>query len=380
MVRNRNPFVVNKYIENRLFCRRDEEKSQLIKQIDNGRNVVLISPRRIGKTSLIYHIFNDETFNAVYHPVYVDIYSTTSVTEFVFQFGKEVFSSLKGSVGLKKKFAHLLKSLSLGIEYNPISGEPSLDLQLNQIVNPLQTLDEIFEYLEECDKPCVVCIDEFQQIGEYKDKTLEATLRGYIQRCRKTGFIFAGSHRHMMLNMFNSSARPFYNSAVTMEIRPFAKKVYVDFAESQFKAQGKGIEREVIEAVYDMFEAKTWHMQLAMNELYSITEDGEKCDMSFLEVAIENILMIQYPVYAEIMANLSQIQKAVLASIARETASVDGAKAMSSEFVNKYRLQSASSVQGAMKSLITSDLVSVRTEGGWRIADPLFAMWLRKNY
>ena len=84
-----NPFVVGRYVSDKYFCDREGETSFLIKQIENGRNVALISPRRLGKTGLIQHLFHQESIEKNYHAFFVDIYATTSLTEFVYLLGIE---------------------------------------------------------------------------------------------------------------------------------------------------------------------------------------------------------------------------------------------------------------------------------------------------
>ena len=90
-----NPFVVGKYISDEYFCDREKETATLVKHIKNGRNVALISPRRLGKTGLIEHLFNNPEIKESYHTFFVDIYSTSSIAEFVYQLGKEIVQRLK---------------------------------------------------------------------------------------------------------------------------------------------------------------------------------------------------------------------------------------------------------------------------------------------
>ena len=210
-----NPFVVGKYLSDKYFCDRSEETDFLRKQILNGRDVALISPRRIGKSGLIQHFFNQPDIKEQYYTFFVDIYATTSFAEFVYLLGKEIYEQLKPqSTQWKERFFQIISSFRVGFKLDPMTGTPSLDLGLGDIQTPQTTFDEIFAYIEEADKPCIIAIDEFQQIGEYAEKNVEALLCTKIQKCHRAQFIFAGSKRHMMSNMFNSPSKPFYQSAM----------------------------------------------------------------------------------------------------------------------------------------------------------------------
>ena len=161
----KNPFVVSKKIPDELFCDRKEETEFLIKQIENGRNVVLMSPRRLGKTGLIHHLFSQQQITDNYHTFFVDIYSASTLQEMCYIFGKAVFERLKSR---KEKqwelFFKTIKSLRAGFKIDPITGEPSIELGIAAIENPATTLEEIFTYMEEAELPCIVAFDEFQQI------------------------------------------------------------------------------------------------------------------------------------------------------------------------------------------------------------------------
>ena len=165
-----NPFVVGKYLSDKYFCDRSEETEFLRKQILNGRDVALISPRRIGKSGLIQHFFNQKDIHENYHVFFVDIYATTSLTEFVYTLGKEIYEQLKPQTTVwREKFFQMISSFRVGFKLDTMTGTPGLDIGLGDIQVPQTSLDEIFAYIDEADKPCIIAIDEFQQIGEYTE-------------------------------------------------------------------------------------------------------------------------------------------------------------------------------------------------------------------
>lgn len=166
-----------------------------------------------------------------------------------------------------------------------MTGEPGFDIGLGDIQAPQTTLDEIFAYLEAADKPCLVAIDEFQQIGTYMEENVEALLRTKIQQCRQTQFIFSGSKRHLMNNMFNSSSKPFYQSAICMGLGAIPEDAYTGFAIRMFEEREKRIDACVVKDVYRRFNGCTWFVQMMMNELFFLTASGECCGMDKVETA-----------------------------------------------------------------------------------------------
>ena len=372
-----NPFVVGKYLSDRYFCDRSEEIAFLRKQIQNGRDVALISPRRIGKSGLIQHFFNQPDIKEQYYTFFVDIYATTSFAEFVYLLGKEIYEQLKPlSTQWKERFFQIISSFRVGFKLDPMTGIPSLDLGLGDIQTPQTTLDEIFAYIEEADKPCIIAIDEFQQIGEYAEKNIEALLRTKIQKCHRAQFIFAGSKRHMMSNMFNSPSKPFYQSAISMGLEPIPVDIYSDFAMNLFEERGKHIEREVVEEVWRMFNGYTWFVQMMMNELFALTIPNGVCTLEMVDNARRNVIMSQENSFKDILSQLPPKQKIVLQAIAKEGVAQN---ITSSKFIKKYSLTSASSVQAAVKLLLKNDLIT-QTDTGYRVYDFFLSEWLATAY
>ena len=372
-----NPFIVGKYLSEDYFCDRVDETEFLRKQILNGRDVALISPRRIGKSGLIQHFFNQPDIKEHYHVFFVDIYATTSIAEFVYTIGKEIYEQLKPQTTVwKEKFFQVIGSLRMGFKLDSMTGAPTFDLGLGDIQTPQTTLDEIFAYINEADKPCIIAIDEFQQIGEYAEKNVEALLRTKIQQCRRAQFIFSGSKRHMMSNMFNSPSKPFYQSAISMGLEPIPMETYADFAARLFEERGKHVERVVIENVWKQYEGYTWFVQMMMNELYALTPLGSTCHPDMITEARYNVVMSQENSYKDLLSNIPPKQKTVIQAIAKEGAAQN---ITSAKFVKKYNLNSASSVQSAVKLLLKNDLITQR-DGVYRVYDFFLSEWLATVY
>ena len=372
-----NPFVISKLIPEEYFCDRNEETSFLVRQIENGRNVVLVSPRRMGKTGLIHHLFQQQEIADKYHTFFIDLYPASTLQEMCYIFSKGVFERLKSKKTQHwEAFFQTIKSLRPGFKIDPITGEPSFVLGIGAIENPETTLEEIFSYLESADRPCLVALDEFQQIAEFQEKRVEALLRGLIQRCSNTTFIFSGSKQHTISQMFHSKSKPFYQSAQSMDLRPIDLEVYTDFACGLFSRYEKGLDRDVVSQVYGQFEGTTWYLQMMMNELFSLTAIGETCTPAHIEQALQNIINAQEGIYLTQLAMLSLRQKQLLQAIAQEGTVKS---VTSAAFIKKYALDSASSVQSALKGLTEKDFLTT-TDGIHRISDYFFALWLKKSF
>ncbi|WP_455621777.1 AAA family ATPase [Parabacteroides sp.] len=376
MTRVNNPFITSGYISADYFCDREAESKQLIREIVNGNNLAIISTRRMGKTGLIQHCFHSKELSKEYYTFFVDIYATKSLRDFIFSLSKVILESLK-PFGKKavEIFINSVLSLQAGISYD-FTGTPSFNIQLGDIQNSMATLEEIFKYLSKADKPCIVAIDEFQQITNYSEKNVEALLRTHIQHCNNAQFIFAGSQRHTMGNMFLSASRPFYQSVSMMHLESIAIEKYIDFARNHFKKADRTITPETIRIVYERFDGVTWYVQKTLNVLFAFTPVGATCDESMVEPAIASVVDSYRFNYQETLFRLPERQKELLVAIAKE----GNAKSITSgEFVKRYSLTSPSSVQAAVKGLLEKDFITL-FNGCYSIYDKLFEIWLRESY
>lgn len=370
-----NPFLTFGYVSPELFCDRVEETQRIVSLLTNGNNVALISPRRMGKTGLLCHCFAQPEINNHYHTFLIDIYSTQSLKEMVYAMGREILNVLKPK-GKKafERFINIVGSLRSGISYNA-SGTPSWNLVVGDIKSPDFTLDEIFSYLEKADKPCIVAIDEFQAVTRFPEKNTEAILRTYIQRCKNAWFVFSGSQRSMMNEIFNSPARPFYQSVSIMSLKTIALEPYSNFIHNHFNRYGKAIEQNIIDSVYKQFDGVTWYVQKLMNELFTKTKENETCRIDTLQPTIQHIINEQEEGYKELLFRIPVKQKELLFAISKEGKAT---QITSGAFVKTHKLTSPSSVQKAAKSLLEQQVLT-QGLGVYEIYDKFFAIWLLQS-
>ena len=369
-----NPFIVTGKIKPEYFCDRVEESARLVRSIrSGGENVVIISPRRMGKTGLINFCFENPEVKESVTTMMVDILRTSTLQEFTYLLGRAVFKTLGSrSQRMMKTIVDTLLSLRGSFGYDPIQNTPTFDIKLGDITNPSYTLEEIFDCLEKADQRCVVAIDEFQQIVNYPDKKVEALLRTHIQRSSNANFIFAGSERHIMDEMFLDHARPFYQSATMMSLEPIIEEHYAAFVTSHFRANGLEVTPDAIAMVYSTFQGNTYYMQKTFREAFSASFEGKTCDTALVEGIIGDLMQESGHKYSETLARLTLPQKELLYAIARDGRAQ---RVTSAQFIKRHRLLSASSVQAAMRKLLEYGLVTVE-QNQYYVEDQLFHRWL----
>ncbi len=377
MAMKTNPFIVTGKIAPEYFCDRVAESARLIKSITNGNNLVIISPRRMGKTGLIQFCYDKPEIRGEYYTFFIDILHTSSLRELSYLLGKEIYETLlPRSRKMARLFIQTLKSISGKFGFDPVSNLPTFNLELGDIERPEYTLDEIFQYLSHADKRCIVAIDEFQQIAKYPEKNIEALLRAYIQKQENSNFIFAGSERHMMQEIFSSAARPFYHSADMLELKAIPPEIYIPFIVSHFQKCQRGIDAENVEKVYNLFKGHTYYIQKTFNEAFADTLEGTECTIGTIRGAIDEMIASNDTIFREILSNIPEKQKTLLYAIAKDG---EAERITSSEFIKRHSLTSASSVQSAAKKLLEKDLITEDNKF-FSVTDKLFAMWINRIY
>lgn len=376
-----NPFILTGPIPDDLFCDRAEETKLMTKYLTSGSHLLLTSPRRMGKTQLIQHVFSQQVIKENYYTFYVDILPTTSMSELALFMGKEILGAIvpRGKKAIEY-FLSFLRSLSGNIGYSIEKGGPVLELGIGDIERPELTLSEIFNYLGKAGKPCLFAIDEFQQVSEYKDARAEALLRSYIQQTPNCQFIFSGSEQHTLERMFLSYAKPFYNSAEKMTLRAIPFKTYGDFVHRHFRSSGTDVTEEALSFVYETFGGTTYYLQKMMHLAYMDAVSDQPVVTEQMKHVLDGILEENSLYYARQMAQLAQHQKQLLVAIAKEGTACG---IQSGAFVKKHALPSQSAVQNAAKALLNLQLIGYDTKShakAYSVSDLFFSHWLRKTY
>lgn len=368
-----NPFLVFGYHSPLYFCNRENETGQILDALQNNRNLTLIAPRRIGKTGLIHHVFHEFLKKKLGTTIYMDIFPTSNLNEFTRVFVETVLGSLDSDIKrLFTKIGTIIKSCRPTVRFDPITGNPEFSIDVDPGKEEA-TLKEVFTYLRTSDKLCVIAIDEFQQIAEYKEKRVEALLRSYIQHVPNVRFIFSGSKQHLMQELFLSAKRPFYQSTQLMSIDAIDKSDYYTFANTFFKDKGLTFNQSVFEELYSMFDGYTWYIQATLNRLYGYGENIARNEQLF--EAIDRLIAEYEYAYQNLISAYTPTAVKLLKAIAAEgrVAEINAGK-----FISKYNLKAASSVNTALSKLLKNEVV-YKSEKGYIIYDRLMSIWLSRQ-
>lgn len=367
-----NPFITYGYESAEYFCDRKEETRLLISLLTNGNHVALISPRRMGKTGLLHHCFAQAEIQKRYNTFLIDIYATKNMQDMVYQMGRSIVNRLKSKGrDAVDRFLQFVTSLRTGISFDGM-GNASWNLGVGDIKSPSFTLEEIFNYLKTADKPCIVAVDEFQAINDYPEQNVEALLRTYVQDCHNAVFVFSGSQKRMMSEMFSSPARPFYQSTSFMFLKPVALAEYEAFACHHFEKAHKHIAEGVVEMIYERFDGTTWYLQKVLNQLFTTSDDVNK-DAACK--AIRQIIEQNVEAYKDTLFQLTAKQRDLLVAVGKEgkASQITGMR-----FVKRHHLSSASSVQKAAQTLVEKQLLT-HQQGIYEVYDKFLAEWLQQD-
>ncbi|MCI6427263.1 MAG: ATP-binding protein [Rikenellaceae bacterium] len=368
-----NPFLIVGYHSPEFFCDRETETATILDALKNGRNITLIAPRRMGKTGLIcnaFHHLKEQKSDIV--TLYMDIYSTQSIGDFVRLFANTVLGKLDAAPQKAlNRISQFIHSCRPVFTFDELTGVPKVTIDVAP-QDEKRTLKEIFDYLASSQRHCCIAIDEFQQIAEYPEKGIEALLRSYIQFLPNVNFIFAGSKQHLMQEMFTSSKRPFYQSTQLINIGSIDRETYADFAIGLFAKCSKLLPRDVFYAIYEMYDGHTWYIQYLLNRLYGYNQD---VDMVMVSDAMEQIVSEQSYSYQTLLKSYSAGQVRLLKAIAREGCVKE---ILAGDFISRNRLRAASSVSASLKRLQDNELVYL-TPQGYIIYDRFMREWLRQQ-
>ena len=369
----KNPFIYDGYAGPDYFCDRIEESEKLISHLQNGRNVTLVSPRKVGKTGLIkhtFHLIKEKNKDAVC--IYVDIFHTHNQHEFVQILGKAIIEEkLLDSRNSVNKILNYFSLWRPTLTPDPMTGIPSISITIERSHSE-HTIKSIFDYLANSGKEVYLAIDEFQTITDYPETGTEALLRSYIQFIHNVHFIFSGSKQHLMYEIFGSPKRPFYQSTAIMAIEPLHKEIYYDFASRFFKDKKGELSEDVFNQLYKQFDGYTWYMQSVLNRLY----EREKQVKDYCQVteAILSVLSDKSNQYDTLMMFLTDNQLSLLMAIAREGI-VN--QPQSKEFVRKYDLPTLSSIKKALEVLKEKELI-YQTPECYTVYDRFMGLWLSR--
>ena len=372
-----NPFIYGEEVEGENFCNRLEEIKELLSEIESFQNILIYSPRRYGKTSLIKEVFK-KLKRKGFLTVYIDLYPAISENDFARISLKSISQVIGGTKGnVIKRLKDYLKQIatSLFLTFSE-DGTPSIGVNLSK-TEILPAIDDLFNglyaYIKSKNKPATVVFDEFQQLGELENNRVEKMLRSIIQKHRQMSYIFMGSKKHLIYDMFNNPNRPFYKSTRHFPLQTIEKPVFSRFIKQKFIKSGIQLEKDVPETIVDRAESHPYYTQMLAHVVWQLTSDRKTASLEDVQTGIRKILEREEPAFNNLWDNLTLKQRRLLMAICLRN---EEDKIYSVEFIDKYNLGSGSTVQRGIKSLINKSILDKEEEKIF-INDIFFKRWLR---
>ena len=373
-----NPFPITGYIGKSFFCDREYELMTLKKQVENNINTTLISLRRLGKSSLIHRLFEDLRVDNTCHCIYVDIYPTQNLKEFTENLSQAILQQIPEHKSFGKRFLDLLKRFHPVISYDPLTGAPEVSFGFTEMKTTEKTLTGIFQFLENEAQQAVVAIDEFQQVANYTEVNTEALLRSRIQNLQKTRFIFSGSNKHMMAEIFNSAKRPFFSSTQMMYLNPISQDAYYTFIKNKFEEGGKKIDDEAIGFILEWTRLHTYYTQVICNNTYALPLKNIR--LEDVKQVCSNLLLSQQATYVQYRQLLSPVQWQLLIAIAKEGKVY---QPQSKTFIQKYKIGTPANSKRALDALLEKEMI-YREEDvrdlWYQVYDVFLSRWLELTF
>lgn len=364
-----NPFIISAYKTPEFFCDREEETQTIINSVSNGINIVLYSLRRIGKTGLIKNVFYRLAKETDYQLIYIDIYRTQNINDFVNELANAMLQLRKKT--WYNKVLDLIKGLRPIMTINPISGNLEVEIKSSSSTQSTTNLDSILQFLERFPKKIIVAIDEFQQITAYPETGFEAFLRSKIQFMNNVNFIYSGSNRRLLSAMFNDYNRPFYQSGSTLSLQKIPREAFSLFIKNLMEKNDREISDGLIEKGLSWTENYTWFTQNYFNRLWG---KGVKTISETVVREVElDIFAEKERNFIELRNLLPENHMKLIVAIAKENG-VE--QPTSKDFLIKYKLGSSSTINSATKVLEQKELI-YKEDGLFQIYDVYLKRFLQ---
>ncbi len=368
------PFPINGYRGIDSFCNRNAELERLTLNAAGHVNTTLVSYRRMGKTALLFRFF-DSLSRRSYMPVFADVEATHTMTQFNNALASAIARAMQSPRGtMGKTVTDLMQRLRANISVDPITMQPSVQFSFGTGSPPAERgLDELLKILEEQPKRVVLAIDEFQQVSQYTEGSVESLLRSRFQHLKNVSFVFSGSNKQMMSAMFADAKRPFYHSTSMLGLREIADDHWRAYISQQFSSTGRRISDAVITSILEVTYRHTFYVQLLCNRLWS-TGEKRLTDTSLVDASLAAMTRETEVEFFSYRQLLGTVQWNVLTAIGREGIVTEPTSA---GFIQRNRLTSSAAITKALHTLINKELVLRNDDGSYRVYNPFFAWWAK---
>lgn len=368
-------FVYGMSVAGNNFTDRIEETKRIKADFEHGINVILISPRRMGKTSLIKKVIS-KMDNPMIKVVYMDVYDCRSEYDFYNRFAEAIMRSMSNKLEqVVENIKQFLIRISPKISFSP---EPTSEFSLSLGITPKDySPEEILNLPERIAKEkgirMVVCIDEFQQIGEFPESlTVQKRLRGVWQHHQDVSYCFFGSKRHLMENIFQNRRMPFYMFGEMLHLDCIPTEYWVPFICSRFEKYGKHISTEYATMICETVKNySSYVQQLAWNVMAETEAD---VDEESMQNGINALLQQCNSLFVQQTENLTTYQLNFIRLLCKGVHS----SFMAKNIADTYPLGSKSNIDRIKKALEDKEIITIKKDGVF-LSDCVFELWFKRE-
>lgn len=369
-------FVYGMAVQGDNFTDRIAETKRLKLNFQCGINSIIISPRRMGKTSLVEKVISSFKVDENILTVFMDIFECRSEYDFYNKFAACVIEQTSSKIeqwmdNAKEFLMRLTPKLVL-------TGNPEQEYALELNITPkTHTPEQILNLPETIaikkGKHVVVCIDEFQQIGEMPDSlSIQKRLRSVWQHQQNCSYCLFGSKKHMMTKLFQGPSMPFYLFGETLFLQPIAEEDWIDYIQSRFESRGKRISREFCRIICEVTKCYSSYVQQLSWNVFADTE--KEVTKENLRNGLASLFEQSSAYFQQQIVGLSSYQLNLLRTIAKGQTSAFSTK----KFLAENGVGSKSNVSRILSALVEKELIE-QTSSGYVPTDPIFAAWLTRS-
>lgn len=372
-----NPFLTRGFLKDEWFCDREKETEKLLSNATNGVDTTLISPRKYGKTGLIFHLFHQiEKEKRPFKCIYVDLFHTSSLEDFVKALADELIR-FPQQTSFGQRVLDFIKRLRPVFSYDSLTGDPQVSFSYQLEAEKEQNLKNILEFLNSQPEQIILALDEFQHVTEYPEN-MEAILRSHIQNLHNIRFIFSGSQQAIMTEMFMSPKRPLFSQTQQVALDKIAADKYAHFIKKLFNEGDMQIEDDVILFIMDWTRRHTFYTQSLCNKVYS--KHLMYIDMDSVKLACSELLDENESSYIQYRELLTSPQWQMLIALAKER---EVEQITSGAFLQKYNISGTTTARRTIQALIDKGLVLAvpkKKHTSYQVYDVFFMHWLAREY
>ncbi|MEA2054830.1 MAG: ATP-binding protein [Candidatus Thermoplasmatota archaeon] len=362
-----NPFIYGAIVTGKHFVDREKEIKELTMDLLSGQHVILYSPRKMGKSSLIEEIFRKINDQGKAIAVRINLQSVITKEDMARMMINEIVKNAYSSI---EKAAKEIKDF-----FTKISVRIFIDEKGRMGIEPIfrnkeDLLEEVLAFPEKKGKKkrIIIAFDEFQEIEKFDGLGMERRMRAIMENHKNVSYLFSGSERHLISLIFENEERPFYRFGKMVRLEPVERKKLEKFVIERFEETGKKINREATNFVLAFSEGIPFYVQAICHEVWNL---GNKIDLKKAKRALDEVISSFSPGFELIWNNIgSEYQKKLLVIMAGRDKDFE----LNTEFIEKHGLKSFAHIRKAIQSLEKRGMIYKN-----RIADFFFREWIKRE-